>query len=258
MARVFNGTSDRIDIANEATFDFDNAQARTMACWVYLTGNNGGAILAKEAVTTFIGYSLFLETFSGPVLAFEIIGATNFMQKFTANAAVPQNQWAHVAATYTGNSLVSGVTLYVNGVVPTGTQSNPNVDTLSGSSLNNSPIQIGARGGTTSPSLFFTGRMVEGGVWNSALSAAQILQLANDTAPGTVPTDVQVANLVERWSMRRELTNEPGLQGGNDGTLTGTTYSYNDPVPYMPVFGNFAAFPKSKLAYPRTPVPAVM
>ena len=84
--------------------------------------------------------------------------------------------WHLLAATYDGSGSANGVKLYIDGLIVTNAV--VLVDSVaSGSILNSAPLTIG---GATDGSLLFEGNISGAAVFGSALTPAQILQLADD------------------------------------------------------------------------------
>ena len=87
---------------------------------------------------------------------------------------VADNKWHFVGFTFTGNSLASGITIYVDGVSD-GTQTGTN-NMASGSMLNNFNFTIGAR---DPGAVFYPGLIDDVRVYNRALIAGEVKQLYN-------------------------------------------------------------------------------
>lgn len=219
MARLFNGTSNRIDLANETNFDFERTQAFSIAGWVYVTANiSNGAICAKQT-TSALGWFLGTENTGGPRLAGQIASPPG--QVYAESVGVLSlNVWQHVVLTYDGSSTVAGLLLYINGVSQAKTNT---VETLAASILNNEPVQLGGRGGTVAPDTFFSGGESGFGIWNVVLTQSNITTL--NTAAD--PLGVQNANLIAYLPLCGVDSPEPDRKGTNNGTLTGTIRSEN-------------------------------
>ncbi len=86
----------------------------------------------------------------------------------TAAGAIRDNTWHHVAITYDGSSLASGIKLYTDGQEIATTT---NKDTLTASMLTSNHQRIGIRGDNTYP---FNGIIDEVRIYNRALTADEI------------------------------------------------------------------------------------
>jgi hypothetical protein len=84
--------------------------------------------------------------------------------------------WHILAATYDGSGSANGVKLYIDGLVAANAVVGAD-SVASGSILNSAPLTIG---GATDGSLLFEGNICGAAVFGSALTPAQILQLADD------------------------------------------------------------------------------
>jgi hypothetical protein len=123
--------------------------------------------------------------------------------------------WYHTAAVYTNDSSRA---VYTNGANK-GTNAGAttpgafNLTRISGSPTSTAPIAGG-------------GLVAHVGVWNIALSDADVLQLATQT-----PDRVQAANLIEYWPLTSNSSPEPssGSQA-TSFTVTGTAFSTDNPT----------------------------
>ena len=109
-----------------------------------------------------------------------------YLEFFIYNGSVPSNSviidypeiysdnvWMNICVTYSGNSSSSGVVLYRNGAVVTGTIITSSI----GITINTSAsAQISGRGGS---SVVFPGRIGSTIIYNRALTAAEVLQNYN-------------------------------------------------------------------------------
>jgi hypothetical protein len=107
-----------------------------------------------------------------------ILGSAGFQTAIGIGSSVSVNdgRWHLVAATYDGSGKAAGVHLYVDGV---GVAATTVLDSLSGSILNSAPVTIGAE---PDGSDGFDGNMNDVAVFGTALTPAQILQLAGDAS----------------------------------------------------------------------------
>lgn len=226
MSRGFvSVNSDRIDLANEANFDFDLSSTFSVSCWWYSNVNVGGALVMKqESAVDFRGWGIFQRIgASGPTVALQLCDSTGVtdMRAFTTSEW-SLNIWRSVVFTYNGNSLVSGCHIYINGVDQALTTLQ---DTLAGTMLNALECQIGCRGGSGAPAFFLDARVSGVGVWNVVLTQANVTTL--NTAAD--PLGVRNANLIAYLPLCGVDSPEPDRKGTNNGTLTGTIRAENPP-----------------------------
>lgn len=222
MARKFNGSSDHVDIANEANFDVDFADTFSLSAWVNLTSNVAGSVFAKHDPVTLGGWELAHKSgASTPTFQFIIDGTVNQSNTFTT-AEWALATWFHVGCTYDGTSSTAGMLIYVNAA----SQAKTDVANLaSGSMLNNLQAEIGARnlgGANNNPS---NAAIAQPAFWKGVvLTAANMSALS----VGIPPPQVNSANLVSWWPLNGSSP-EPDAFGANAGTVTGTTW-IDDPT----------------------------
>lgn len=147
FAASLDGVDDFVDITNETNFDFERTTAFSAFGWINAT-NSGGAdatFFGKNGPgTQFTGWHLYTTSASN-LLTVEIVanrGTAIFIRKRVPGVTVTDGIWRHVGFTYSGNSLASGVEIYINGVRRTDAVMLN--DTLgSNSILNNNNFAIG-------------------------------------------------------------------------------------------------------------------
>ena len=220
-----SSNTDFVTMGNVSSLDFDITDAFSISAWIKSNGSGQMTIASKalNASAREKGYQFY-----------ETDGSLQF--KMTANSAstsstllirtqviIADNTWQHVAATYSGNGLNSGLNLYVNGVSPTVNRSG----TLTVSVANTSQFNLGAR---RNAEALWNGNLDEVSVFNSELSASDIT-----TIYGTgVPNDIASLNPLSWWrcgdgDVSPILTDNGS--GGNNGTMTNfTTFSTDVPT----------------------------
>lgn len=110
----FNGSTDWLQIANNAAFDF-GASNFTVEAWIYVTGGSGAdrEIFCMNQGAYPSGYEWALALNSSNKVMFNFLGSSFVNMVGTTTIAL--NTWYHVAAVRNGST----VTLYVNGVAET-------------------------------------------------------------------------------------------------------------------------------------------
>jgi hypothetical protein len=209
MARLFNGTTDRLDwasVANLAT------SAKTLALWInaetlttdqyFFNINNGAAVS---------GFRFFLR---GAVvtgsLGYRQVGATD-LQRYGNTTVLTANTWTHLLATHNGTFTdYTTVHIYLNGTEIASYFTGVNGDTptaLTGL------WSVGGR--PEDDTRNFDGQIAEVGLWNRVLTAAEIALLANAYSPVLIPNSLLFyTDLIRNTANRR---------GAAASTVDGTT-----------------------------------
>jgi hypothetical protein len=131
----------------------------TIATWIYPTasGSSNRMIAADQ------GYQNLYFMEHGLALYFNVAGYSQI-----GGISVSQNQWVHVALTY--DSVEEAVNLYVNGAPVASSLGNPPTSSFT--------VWPGALSNVSSPQPF-VGRLDAYGIWNRALSGAEVTTLYN-------------------------------------------------------------------------------
>ena len=115
------------------------------------------------------------------VFSLQSNGGTNGIIVATVNT-FNTNQWYNIVATYDGSSSAAGVKIYVDGI---NEPINVIADTLTASILTLEPLTVG---GVTTPPRYLDGYVASARMWNTELSAADVLDEWNDGEIKNVPT----------------------------------------------------------------------
>jgi len=170
QALTFDGVNDYIDAGSAASLDNLSASDFTVTAWIkpaaigYISGkmdNPGGVGWYFQAASNYIEV---LQAFSG----------TNGWWRTTAGT-LQSNTWQHVAFTYNAGSVSNDPTFYINGVA----QSIATEQTPVGTRQDDAAVSlaIGQRVASTADGVPFTGQIDDVRVYNSALSANEVLFL---------------------------------------------------------------------------------
>lgn len=218
MSRKFNGTTDKITLASSASLNSLLPKFTFMA-WLFLTADDPafGMIFDTESggdYTTDSLRALILPAWTGTsrLVQFQVAASTTWASTISL-AALPLNQWVHLAGIYDDSATPRCADLFVNGVLTSDPAARTAaVGTLS-PAITGKPILLGASGVAGS----LIGNMAEVQFYNAVLTPAQILSAMN----GAVPLP---ANLVAFLDLDGTLSPEPDESpNGNVGILTGTT-----------------------------------
>ena len=222
-ALTFNGTDARVTIPDAPSLRLTNAM--TLEAWVYPT-----TVTSAWRDVVYKGDdNYYLSGTSAPSGRPAVGGifAGSYGEAY-ATANLPLNTWTHLAGTYDGGTL----RLYVNGAEVASSAKSGALSTSS------NPLQIG---GDALYGQYFTGRIDEVRVYNTALSAAQVQTDMNtaigggDTQPPTVSitapaNNAQVGGSVTVTADASDDTGVAGVQLVVDGTDYGpedTTAPYS-------------------------------
>jgi hypothetical protein len=172
---VFNGIDEYANIGNVASLQFERTDPFTISTWIRHTHTGAGVniISKQENSGSFTGWGLGTALRSG----------ISYLEFFIYNGSVASNSvivdypssysdgiWMNICVTYNGNSSSSGVVLYRNGAVVTGTVITSSI----GITINTSAAaQISGRGGA---SAVFPGRVGSAIIYNRVLTATEVLQ----------------------------------------------------------------------------------
>ena len=192
MAYDFNGTSQYLNTASTPVA----AVPLTLACWFRADDATANRCLFE--LGTSAGANGFRLLVAGaiagdPIFADYIINSGTNAQ---TTAGYTAGTFHHAAATFPNNTTV---TAYLDG---------GNSATSTGSALNPSPtrISIGSRFFSSSAGLFMDGQIAEVGIWNAALTAAEIASLAK----GMTCDKVRQQSLVFYAPLVRDLNDQKG------------------------------------------------
>jgi hypothetical protein len=202
MAYEFNGSDQKLSPASTPVA----AAPLTMACWfrpANLTHN--GALISLNRST---GGSYFALYFNGsaagdPISIFKSPGLTGGLNS-TSGASV--NTWNHACGVFESSSSQS---VYLNGG---NSATNASAGTPSGINRFDIGAYLNAAGN------FFNGQLAEVGIWNAALTAAEIASLAK----GMTCDKVRPQSLVFYAPLVRDLVDQKGgltITNNNSATV---------------------------------------
>ncbi|MBE7444954.1 MAG: Ig-like domain-containing protein [Planctomycetia bacterium] len=174
-ALFFDGLNDYVMTA-DTPFDFERTNSFSVSAWIKLAPTTlENPIVSKEGIApSYTGWSFYVEP--GSLRVFMINKWNSPYNRLVRDSAiqVDDNVWHHVAFTYSGTSLGSGINIYIDGNLSNGTVV---YDNLSASILNDVPLNIGMIPGT---SIVFNGLIDDVRIYNRALSAQDVLSLFNE------------------------------------------------------------------------------
>jgi hypothetical protein len=157
-----------IDVGNVGNFGFYDSF--TLSAWINPSTATGTILSRANDEAEGKGFALFLK--DGHLSANLLQRWLDDGVRIESEAAIPLNRWSHVALTYDGSRLASGVRLYLNGQL---LKARVLLDYLNQPFDVKQPLRIGAGPG---PANRFRGRIAEVRVYRSALSSEEVAMLA--------------------------------------------------------------------------------
>jgi len=205
MARNFNGSTDKLTVANAVVGD----TPCTLAAWIRPTTVSGFHTILDLGNNATLNNHFTMRTDGSTLDVAHYVGSAAEATKTTVSA----NTWQHAAGV-----LASGTsrTAYLNGSA--GTENTTSKGSLTGENQTSVGMLVSG-----SDYHAFSGRIFLPSVWNVALNATDlaILQYCH-------PLFVKPQNLVSCWELvGSELVD---IVGGNTLTNSGTTVAANPPI----------------------------
>jgi hypothetical protein len=201
MAYDFNGTNHYLEVATAVA-----NRPCTMAAWGYLDTTSG---VAKDIVSVSSKNTLSVLRLNVNSGQYRIADQGN-VNAVANGATVSAGSWNHYAGVFASGS---SRTAYTNGTA--GTE-----NTTSVAAITPTVTSIGAWfEGTSSPIQFFDGRIAEVGIWNAALTAAEVASLAK----GMTCDKVRPQSLVFYAPLVRDLIDQKGgltITNNNGATVS--------------------------------------
>ena len=192
-AAAFDGKR-YIEIGSAGNFGFYDSF--TISAWIYPTAGSGTIVSRAQDDAEGQGWAVYLK--DGRLQAGLVLRWLDDGARVESDAPVPLNRWSHVALTYDGSRLASGIRLYLNGEalklkVP--------LDDLNQNFDAKQPLRIGAGLG---PSNRFHGSIAEVRLYRAALKPDDIAVMA-EPAPVSELAHVPLSkrSKVQTEKMRR-------------------------------------------------------
>jgi hypothetical protein len=167
-----DGTGDYVDCGDPAVLSFGNGtsdSAFSTCAWIYRNTVQGWVISKRAEAGTPAEWQWSIFSNSISLVCFDNGGTAAYLA-VRMNLTVPSSEWAHLAATYDGSGMASGITLYLNGAEVTTADDSTGVyvamiDTAT-------PVYIGKW------SIYaFTGDIGDVRIYNRSLSQSEIAQI---------------------------------------------------------------------------------
>ena len=221
-----DGVDDYVTMGT-GTLEFNRTTPFTFSLWIKPHQAEFSAIIGNTFNGGFYqGYMIWQQVDGANVALYCRLrkDPSHFVQ-FETTSTFSLNQWYHIAMTYDGTGVNTGLKMYVNGVNQAGTRSGTMTIDLNWS-RNTIPFNIGSRMNGDKP---FNGVIDEVGVFNSELSASDVTSIYNSG----VPNDISSLSPVSWWRCGDGDTSPTLTDNGsasNNGTMTNFT-AFSTDVP---------------------------
>lgn len=169
LSATFNGTSQGSVSSSYANTNFDGSVQFGTCGWSFPTSYGASFSLIgnmNDGGTNNAGWLVY-GTSGGFIIYLINVYPTTYDTWTVPITAYPLNQWHFVCVDYDGTSSTTSISMSIDGVAQTVTNTN---STLSGSIASGTPVKIGCRGTTTCSSGYFTGSMGPQIIFNRAPS----------------------------------------------------------------------------------------
>ena len=207
MAREFNGTNQYLNTASTPV----TGVPLTIAVWFNSNSitTNQAIFCVGNATSATQGYRLFASGAANldPIVA-DISGTNLGTLNASTSSGYSLAAWQHACGVYTQIN----ISAYLNGGNVGSTAINPTTFP----SVNN--LTVGARLSLGTPGIFLNGRLAEVGIWDAALTAAEVASLAK----GMTCDKVRPQNLVLYAPLVRDLIDQKGgraITNNNNATV---------------------------------------
>ena len=228
---LFDGTDDFVDCGTATNLNFSADDPFSVSVWFKKPSESlSRALIGKSLNGTFNGAGWLFWT-SGNLVHFRIRDTNINFHQIRDNSTHPLNVWVHYVVTYDGSRTGSGLglNLYKNGNKLTNVAKSGNFSSGTGQSSAN--LVIGARRtqqpGQLITDIFHRGNIDDPAVFNSELSLSDVQSIYNNG----VPNDISSLSPIGWWQFEEGsgTTATDSGTGGNNGTISGATYSTDVP-----------------------------
>ena len=117
-----DGVNEYVTITDSNSLSFGNSStdsAFSISAWINMVDATSFNIFSKQDITNDIREYVFQSDGTDKLKLFLFYddSSKSIASATTATVTSLENTWAHVVATYSGNSAVSGINLYINGAL---------------------------------------------------------------------------------------------------------------------------------------------
>jgi hypothetical protein len=220
----FDGSNDYVEFADNDAFTFSDGASDlpfSVSAWVK-PSDNGGAILGKQTGGSNGEWILSVQS-DGKVrlMLFKIGGTSNNIAGLTTQT-LPLNKFSHVTATYDASKLSTGLEVYVNGSLDTGSQTSGGTYTGMGNGA--APVRMGK----SSTNGSFEGEIRDVKLFNKELSAAEVREVySNGQLPESFAESTGAIAYVSDFSAGTDsVAANAGTGAGNIDSIGGEDDNY--------------------------------
>lgn len=190
-AMNFDGANDGISMSATATTPINPTGTYSISAWVKPSNvTSFNQIFTKYGPTDSERATQLLIHTDGKLRLAQ--RANNTTDNTFSTSTISANVWTHVAVVRT----TSSVSLYINGNLDGGVQSNSFVPNNGGTQ----DLTIGKNNNGEHTTLF-TGSISNVSIWNSALTSSQVREIYNEGLPGNLNSHSAYSNLVSWWQL---------------------------------------------------------
>lgn len=245
-AITFNGSDQYVQLEEPGPFEFTEDDPVTIEAWIYPIDTTGfSTILSKEGITSGVeGFNFRLDNGKPELVLQGNIAGPNAIE-VESTVSIDSGAWNHVAVTFDGSALASGVKFFING---DSVATNIVTDNISTFSIGNTePAFIG---GVNGASQAFNGRIDELRLWKVERTAEEI----NENYLGVIdPSDTTLGAYYRADfgidSIVYDLTgNSNGEHFGTIGTFVFSHAPLNNEDQFETLFEKSAIWPGNLVA----------
>jgi len=215
-----NTTTSHISMGNN--FNYDRLQAWTYSCWIKRTSIGTTSMIVSKYGSANNSMFIFFPTNNRIQISMINTSGTNSIVVETSTTFTDTSDWHLYTITYDGSSNASGIKIFYDSVLQS--MNSPVYNNLTGTILNTYNFEIGSRNNS---SIGLLGLLDEFGVWNRALTQAEVTELYNGGA-GRFYGETLWDNLLSYWRFNETTgTSVADAIGGVTGTIKGNIVTYS-------------------------------
>jgi hypothetical protein len=201
---AFGGTDESVNMSD--ALDFDRLEPFSVSFWIKagsIVGAPGLTIIGKLGSSPeFAGWEIYVDNVGHVVFQFiHDVSVLDVVQVYGNTIVWRNNAWHHFVITYSGSGTAAGVLFYLDGSPLAGITNN---DTLTGSTLSNGVLALGAR--LVDSSSYLTASLYEVSVYSDVLGAAEVTWIYNAGVPRDLLDGAAPDNLEGWWRMGDEVS----------------------------------------------------